>query len=148
MTAGAPPTSLLIAHDEDAAADIGITADGRQFFLTQPFVPALDGPGCEFVAMFIFDAAGNLIEAIIDNLGPRKSMDRDHRNKLCQQRLDDLGPQEYRDIRVKPFRIERFGIEFGLIPRPPEEPGDPWWVVLTPGEYMAFTEPWDGTYDT
>ncbi|WP_435822543.1 hypothetical protein [Microbispora bryophytorum] len=45
--------------------------------------------------------------------------------------------------------IDRFGTAFGLIPREPEEDDDTWWVILEPGDYMAFTEPWDsGRYDT
>nr|BFE57442.1 hypothetical protein GCM10020063_019680 [Dactylosporangium thailandense] len=30
-----------------------------------------------------------------------------------------------------------------------EDGGDPWWVELEPGNYMAFSSPWDsGEYDT
>jgi hypothetical protein len=143
-----PPSILLIAHDDYHAAHIGATADGRQFFLTTPFVSEDDGPGCEFVALYTFDAAGNLIEALVDSLGPRRSVDEERLDALCEHRLAGLGPKRFCDIRVKPFSVQRFGTEFGLIPRPPEEPDDSWWIILEPGDYMAFTDPWDGTYDT
>jgi hypothetical protein len=33
--------------------------------------------------------------------------------------------------------------------RAPEDDDDRWWVTIEPGDYMAFTEPWDsGEYDT
>ncbi|MEU3456907.1 hypothetical protein ABZ671_25400 [Micromonospora sp. NPDC006766] len=52
-------------------------------------------------------------------------------------------------IEVAPFAVERFGTTFGLIPQPPEDGDDFWWVELHPGNYMAFTAPWDsGEYDT
>jgi hypothetical protein len=42
-----------------------------------------------------------------------------------------------------------FGIEFGLIPRPPEDPGEDWRVTVEPGDYMCFWPPWtSGDYDT
>ncbi|HZW08248.1 MAG TPA: hypothetical protein VFF65_14080, partial [Phycisphaerales bacterium] len=64
-----------------------------------------------------------------------------------EKRLASLGSKPG-DIVVRPFRLERFGIEFGLIPRPPEQKGDDWAVILEPGNCMAFFPPWDGGYDT
>ena len=60
-----------------------------------------------------------------------------------------LGPLDCGRIEVQPFALERFGTTFGLIPRPPEDEDEDWWVELHPGNYMAFHEPWDGgEYDT
>jgi hypothetical protein len=65
------------------------------------------------------------------------------------QRLRELGPVKIGRIEVKPFAIERFGVTFGLVPRPSDIPGDSWAVEAMPGNYMAFFEPWDsGEYDT
>jgi hypothetical protein len=45
--------------------------------------------------------------------------------------------------------VDRFGTTFGLIPVEPEEGEDFWYVDLQPGDYMAFSEPWDsGDYET
>ncbi|GAA0255521.1 hypothetical protein GCM10010492_65480 [Saccharothrix mutabilis subsp. mutabilis] len=45
--------------------------------------------------------------------------------------------------------VARIGTTFGLIARPGDEEDDSWWVELHPGNYMAFSEPWDsGEYDT
>jgi hypothetical protein len=71
-----PPKIIAFEHDDDRAAHVGLTADGRQFFLTTPFEPAVGGrPGCEFVAMYLFDAGGKLLEARIDGFGARAVMD-------------------------------------------------------------------------
>ena len=150
------PKLIRINHDDYHAQYIGRTLDKRQFFLTNPFVPALgDNPGREFLALYIFDADGNLLEAKIDDLGERKDkvlpgnkLDPSFASSLIQTRLAELGKFSFRDIKVAPFRIEKFGVEFGLIPQPPEDDEDEWSVTVEPGDYMAFYPPWDGDYDT
>jgi hypothetical protein len=124
--------------------------DGRQFFLTTPFVPASGSePGREFVAVFLFDKRGRFLEARIDDLGTRAELDEARARSTFEQRLAELGPVEYGRIEVQPFQVERFDTSFGLIPRPPEEEDDEWAVEMQPGNYMAFFEPWDsGDYDT
>lgn len=149
MPAG-PPKLIAIEHDDYHARHVGRTRDGRQFFLTTPFEPAIAGrPGGEFVAFFLFDSSGQLLSAKIDSFGPRASMDREKRREACERYLRELGDIEYGRIEVAPFVVERFDISFGLIPRPGETEDDSWWVELLPGNYMAFHEPWDsGEYDT
>jgi hypothetical protein len=148
--ADGPPERIAIAHDDYHGEHVGRTADGRQFFLTTPFVPAIDGrAGNEFVALFLFDSAGRLLEAKIDQLGPRATLDKQGAQDVYDQRLRELGDVSFERIEVAPFAVERFGTTFGLIPRPPEDEDDGWWVELLPGNYMAFHEPWDsGEYDT
>jgi hypothetical protein len=52
-------------------------------------------------------------------------------------------------IEVAPFVVHRFGTEFGLVAREPDDEEDAWAVEMQPGNYMAFFEPWDsGEYDT
>src|SRR5689334_9708150 len=59
-----PPKTVALAPDDYAARFVGRTADGRQFFLTHPFVPAVGGdPGREFLALYLFDKDGALLEA-------------------------------------------------------------------------------------
>lgn len=143
-TTGAPQL-LAIDHDDYHAEHVGRTADGRQFFLTTPFEPGQQ----EFVALFLFDAAGRFLEARIDAFGTREEMDDDARKATYRARLRELGEVTFTRIEVEPFAVERFGTTFGLIAQPPEEEGDQWWVELHPGNYMAFAEPWDdGDYDT
>ncbi len=144
------PEKLAIDHDDYHAEHIGRTQANQQFFLTTPFEPAIDDKeGCEYIALYKFDMEGNLLEAIIDSLGPRGSYDEDARKEIYLARLYELGDVEYCRIEVKPFSIEREGVNFGLVPREPEDEEDIWAVELLPGNYMAFFEPWDsGEYDT
>lgn len=154
MAQGAPEL-IAINHDDYHAKHVGKTAAGRQFFLTTPFMPAIGGDaGREFLALYFFDAEGKLLEAKIDDLGIRQDsilpgqVNPNHAQSLLEFWLSQLGQISFCDIHVAPFRIERFGIEFGLIPHEPEEEDENWWVTVEPGDYMAFYSPWDGDYDT
>jgi hypothetical protein len=144
------PKLIAIDPDDYHAKHVGHTTDGLQFFLTTPFEPASDrSNGSEFVALYRFDKKGKLIEARIENFGPRSSVDDAKRRAIHDRWLKDLGPIRSRRIRVAPFAIERFGTTFGLVTRQPDDEGDPWAVEMQPGNYMAFFEPWDsGDYDT
>ena len=142
-----PPKIIAICHDDYHAKTVGTTPDGRQFFLTYPFVPL----GHDFVALYLFDEEGQLLEAKIEDLGPRDSIDQERFEDMLKLRLRELGEVTFGDISVAPFSVERFGIEFGLIAEGPEDPEDEeahWWVTVQPGDYMAFYPPWDGDYDT
>jgi len=145
-----PPQLIAIDPDDYHAAHVGRTASGQQFFITNPFEPSRDLQGHAFVARFLFNAAGQLCDATIDDVGPRRTVDRDAWQKLLEQREAELGWITRQRIVIAPFEVERFGLKFGLIPRPPEGDDDEsWWVELHPGNYMAFHEPWDsGWYDT
>ena len=147
----AAPTKVAIDHDDYHAAHVGKLVDGRQFFATTPFVPAIGGPGREFIAVYLFDRDGRLLEARIDDLGPRNGADFKRSEALFNQRIGELGPLTYGRIEVAPFEVNRWGERFGLIPRAPENASEDasWWVEVLPGNYMAFHEPWDsGEYDT
>ena len=150
-----PPTLIAIDRDDYHASHVGRLADGRQFFVTTPFIPAMAGDaGREFIATYTFDKQGALVDARIDDLGPRAQVDSAHAKRLIERHLAELGRVNLGRIEVSPFEVERFGVTFGLVPRPPEDEDDDddedgWWVEVQPGNYMAFHEPWDsGEYDT
>ncbi|WP_155368921.1 hypothetical protein [Catellatospora vulcania] len=141
------PKIIAINHDDYHAKHVGRASDGRQFLLTTPFVPGREGN--EFVALYLFDEAGALLEAQIDEFGSRDAMDEAAVRRMYEARLAGLGDVSFERIEVAPFRIERFGVEFGLISEEPEDEDDTWWVTMEPGDYMAFSEPWgSGDYDT
>jgi hypothetical protein len=149
MTNG-PPEIIAIDCDEHHAKHIGRTSDGRQFFLTTPFDPAISGrPGAEFIALYLFNERGTLIDAKIDELGPRAKLDETKARQLYDQRLQELGEVSFERIEIAPFSVQHSGLQFGLVLREPDEEGDSWAVEAQPGNYMAFFEPWDsGEYDT
>jgi hypothetical protein len=140
-----PPKLVTVDHDDYHAEYVGRTKDGRQFFLDVPFVPGER----EFIALYVFDKAGRLVSATIDDLGPREALDEPARMARRDALLASLGPVKYGRIRVAPFRVEMFGVEFGFIPAPPDEPGGSWRVTVQPGDVMCFFPPWtSGVYDT
>jgi hypothetical protein len=144
------PRIIAVDNDEYHAEFVGRTADGRQFFLTTPFVPALNGTsGAEYLALYTFDDDGSLLDAQIHDFGPRATLDHEEHVRLRDEWLRDLGDIDFQRIEVQPFEVQRFGESFGLVVRPPEEDGDVWAVEAQPGNFMAFFEPWDsGEYDT
>jgi hypothetical protein len=152
LLAEIPPSLIAINHDDYHAKHVGRTADGRQFFLTTPFGPASASGannGNEFVALYLFDEAGKLLDAIVNEFGPRPTLNEEGRRRVHERRLQELGAVTFERIEVVPFAVERFGTTFGLVPREPEDEEDCWAVEVQPGNYMAFLEPWDsGDYDT
>ena len=111
-----PPDLIAINHDDYYAEHVGYTADGRQFFLTTPFEPGIgERKGSEYVALYLFDAAGKLLEARIDDFGPRAAVDEAKRHQVYEQWLRDLGEITFTRIEVAPFGVERFSTTFGLV---------------------------------
>src|SRR4051794_33967370 len=125
------PKLIAINHDDHHARHVGRSADSRQFFLTNPFVPAMDGyPGREFVALYLFDKEGALLDARIEDLGTRADLDEVAAASRRDAMLASLGEVRFRKIKVAPFHVEKFGVTFGLIPEPPEDPEDDWSVIV------------------
>jgi hypothetical protein len=144
------PKLIAIDHDDYHAELVDRTADGRQFFITEPFEPATPTkPGNEFVALFLFNAEGQLLDSFIDQFGPRSSMDIEARDATVQKRLEQLGEVSFERIEIAPFQVEKFGTVFGLVPNELEDEDDELGISLMPGDFMAFSEPWDsGDYET
>src|SRR5436305_14148681 len=108
MAKGSPKT-VALAHNEYEGRFVGRTADGRQFFLTNPFVPAIGGSaGREFLALYLFDKGGALVGARIEDLGPRQGLDEGAARARQSAMLESLGPVKLGKIKVAPFRIEMF----------------------------------------
>jgi hypothetical protein len=145
-----PPKLVTLAHDDYSAKYVGVSAKGNQFFLTRPFVPGIGKePGREFVALYQFDSAGVLIDARIEDMGTRAELDEKRAQAIRDELLASLGAIKYKKIKVAPFKIERFGVEFGFIAQPPEDEDEDWSVIVEPGDYMCFWPPWtSGDYDT
>lgn len=148
------PATFRIARDEHHARHVGVMKDGRQFFVTTPFVPAVQGRGQNFVATFLFDQDGSLVEDRIEELGPCPDERVPPGNidmRLTAQAIDAhlaaLDVAAFCDIQIAPFEIERFGIAFGLIPLLDDD-SEHDVIEMLPGNYMAFYAPWDGDYDT
>ncbi|GAA2590198.1 hypothetical protein GCM10010435_81130 [Winogradskya consettensis] len=141
-----PPTKVAIDHNGFEAKYVGHTAGGGQFFLTEPFDPGTQGDdnARSFVALYLFTADGTFTRAEIDETDTGADTKR-----IVRQRLDELGEVTAGRIDVAPFEVKEFGESFGLIATAPETVDEIWWVTAQPGDYMAFSAPWDcGEYDT
>jgi hypothetical protein len=125
---GPPPKKIRINHDDYYASLVGRTRDGRQFFITQPFVPYLQ----DFVARYLFDQAGTCIDVKVQDLGVRATgeppgnalLNNDMAEQIQRTFLLELGETELCDIEVIPFSHNEYGTTFGLIINAPEEPDD------------------------
>ena len=66
------PKSITLDHDDCHAEYVAANEDGRQFFLTTPFIAA-STPGCEqgrkLLALYLFDRSGARLSASIDDFG-------------------------------------------------------------------------------
>jgi hypothetical protein len=128
------PNRIAINNDDYHAEHVGRTADGRPFILTTPFEPTVAGREVnEFVALYVFDGDGKLLEAKIESFGLRDALDDLKRREVHDRWLHELGEVTFDRIEVAPFAIERFGTTFGLVLRGPEEDDDPWAVEMQPG---------------
>jgi hypothetical protein len=162
----ARPIRITILHQTEAddpnpsrGRYVGRTQDGRQFFLTTPFVPALFGgplAGHDFIAIYQWDADGEFIDASFEEVVvrdadsplPGNTLPEESYEEGFRRALAKLGPVEFGDIEVAPFEVQFNGATFGLIPQPPENEEEDWTVIALPGDYMCFFSPWDGEYDT
>ena len=145
------PEVIPIVHDEYHTQHIGKTADGIQFIMAAPFVPATDTTkGCEFLALYLFNRQGKLIEAQIENLGPRSELDETDAKEKYESMLKALGEVEFCDVNISPFSVNKYDVEFGLLKTDSEFVEDEEDISLEfhPGNYMSFYPPWDGDYDT
>jgi hypothetical protein len=143
-----PPGLIALDSDKYHAEYVGHLKNGLQIFITTPFIPETDAnPGRAFVAVYLFDPKGVLVEARIEDLGTNPFIGQ--AQACIEKHVARLGCITPGRIWMKPFELERFGTKFGFIPRPPEDETDSWWVEAHPGNFMAFHEPFDrGEYDT
>lgn len=141
------PDRFTIMPDDYHAQLAGTAGDGRRFFITTPFEPATPtDPGNEFVALFLWKPDGSFDEIDVDAFGPREQLaENDHQDAL-ERRIARLGEFTIEPISVAPFAVASHGTTFGFVPQEYEGLVS---VTLQPGDYMAYTEPFDsGEYDT
>lgn len=162
------PKLLTIPHDTTYAKFVGKTTDSRQFFLTTPFIITWEGKQVgrrssavakrrDFLALYLFDKQGQLVESRITDLGLRGRGTKRHAQAIKDRLLQDLEPFTFGPIRVRPFVVTQPSYRdhpFGLIEGAPEDEcdqqevgRDEWVVCASPTGYMEFRQPWNsGAY--
>ncbi len=145
-----PPALIALNQDNQLARYVGRNPDGRQFFLTTPSVMTDGGAGRDFIALYLFDPTGHFVEARIDYLGQHGvALSPAESRQMHQEWIATLGPISFCRIEIRPFKVERFGVTFGLIAHPPPSDKGEWSATVEPGPAMTFYAPWDsGNYET
>lgn len=130
---------------------IGKYVGGKQFFGYEHFIliPNPDGVGYQrsqpqYIVLYLFDEKGDLTSYKYWYAGITPDLNCDTEKKL-KEMIRELGKVRYCNIKIKPFQIEIEGHIFGLIPFADSNYER---VELHPSNTIAFTEPWDGEYDT
>ncbi len=129
---------------------LGETKNGLLFFGYETFVFPNGYSGdnwqtdrIEYALVYLFDKNGNHIETKHKCAGKTSEIRPGTTKLLLDELLAESEIHEFKDIKVKPFRTDIDGIEFGLIPN------DEYKVIeLQPSSTIAFGEPWNGEYDT
>lgn len=123
------PRKCLITTDDPIEA-VG-TAQNKQFLLTSAFDP--DAPSEEleeYICLYFFNLNGELIEAQIENIHCDIGLDdipddiesieqlngAKEYNKKYASYMELIGEHEIKDIKIKPFKLVKNNIEFGVTP--------------------------------
>lgn len=146
------PEKIKIARMVDYHTHyIGKYDNGKQFFGYQHFVNDISNNDTdwtkrrhEYVLLYLFNEEGDLISYDYWYAGTTSDLNCDTEKKL-KEMIKKLGKVKYCNIKVKPFQIEIDNHIFGLIAF---QDSDYERVELYPSNVIAFTEPWDGEYDT
>lgn len=146
------PKKIPIERIEDYHTHyMGKYENGNQFWAYETFVfaesPIPEGKDWkkhrrEYAVLYLFDKKGNFQEARYEFAGTTDSLKFDIHDKI-EEMVSKLGEIIYCNIEVKPFEIEIDRFKFGLIPNEESE-----MIELQPSNTIAFSEPWDGEYDT
>jgi hypothetical protein len=142
------PDRFTIVPDDYHVPYAGVAGDGRLFFIGHLlFVPGNrgQGDGNEFVATFLWTPDGEFDAIRVDALGARETLEPRDRDAAIEAHLAELGDYELESIDVSPFAVEAHGATFGFVPTIDDDYVS---IDLHPGDYVSYTPPWDGGYDT
>jgi hypothetical protein len=142
------PSRIRILPDDHHVPVAGTLPDGRRCFVSEE----LFAGDQQFVAAFIWSEDGTFEElrvigtARAASLPPGQAGPRADGAAGLEDLVAELGGVELGPIDVQPFAVQADGVEFGFVPRSWD--GE-WGVSVEPGDFIAYSEPWDGEdYDT
>ena len=149
---------ITIIPDDYHIDCVGVLPNGNQVMVIRELCfDRTTEQTTDFVATYQWDEEGYFIDAQIEKIGTRGQGAHDATGTLPmmalrtgstethQQAIDRLVGRKLTTIRVRPFRLENDGIEFGFIIN---DYGGYTGVDVMPGNTLSFTEPFDGSYDT
>ena len=142
------PSRFTIVPDDYHVPYAGTAGDGRRFFLSQEL---FEFGADAYVGLFLWKPDGEFDEVRVDAVPRAKGVPAAQAapagaDELVAARLAELGDYVHEPIMVAAFTTGVNGVTFG------------WQVVdyegelsinITPGDFIAYSEPWDGLeYDT
>ena len=141
---------LRLIPDRYHLKNVGQLNNGNYYWIDVQ----LDSNGREtrdFIATYIFDADGVLIEHKIIELGIRSDPSALSARVIIGQESTRIGVKKRKDFWVRPFSVKANGAVFGLVVREREQGELEGFqaVDAMPGWTLMFYPPWaDGLYDT
>ena len=141
---------LRLIPDRYHLADVGPLENGNNYWIDVQ----LNSEGRDtrdFVATYVFDTVGELIQHKITDLGLCSDPNALPANAMVKQERERIGAKERRGIWGRPFAIQTFGLVFGLVVRDPQQGEIEGYqaVDAMPGWTLMFYPPWeDGLYNT
>ena len=141
---------IRLIPDRYHLTDVGQLADGNNYWIDIQLNP--EGRDTrDFIATYIFDADGELIEFQIIDLGLRSDPNALSARAVIKEESDRIGAKENSDFWVSPFAVKTHGLVFGLVVRDRQKGELEGFqaVDAMPGWTIMFYPPWeDGLYDT
>ncbi len=148
---------IRLIPDSYHLTNVGQLDNGNNYWIDVQLIPERRDTR-DFVATYIFDDDGTLIDSEIINLGLRsdpnalrvKDVIAQQRSKIGVRKAGIFGGKS-ESFWVKPFSVRAYDVDFGLVVREPEadNPDRPPVVDAMPGWTLMFYPPWeDGGYDT
>ena len=129
---------------------VGELHDGNYFWIDNQL--ASDGNDTrDFIAVYIFDRKGNLIDSKIIDRGLRSNSDQLPLKEVIDRESKRTGVKRRTSFWAFPFSVAAFGLIFGLVVRDRQagELDGYQAVDVLPGYTLMFYPPWsDGLYDT
>lgn len=141
---------IHLIPDSFHLTDVGELNDGNYYWIDRQLVS--DGTDTrDFVAVYLFDPQGNLINSEIIDRGLRSDPNKIPLEDVFDRVSKRIGVKRRTDFWVYPFSVAAFGQKFGLVVRERQEgERDGFQAVdAMPGFTLMFYPPWiDGLYDT
>lgn len=148
---------IRLIPDKYHLTDVGQLDNGNNYWIDVQLIPEKRDTH-DFVATYIFDGSGTLIDSKINYLGLRSDPDAFRVKDIIAQERSRIGVRKSgffgsksKSFWVKPFSVRAHDVDFGLVVREPEadDPARPPVVDAMPGWTLMFYPPWeDGGYDT
>ncbi len=111
------PEKIHLVPDEWHLERVGVLPDGRLIYQeTQVGHDPQASTWRDYVVSYVFDPDGHLVEDLVTLVGVQGEYSEADLDAATKAHSARFGQFDIRDIWVRPFAIQRHGLEFGLVP--------------------------------